>query len=95
MCQSAKTSLVAWLSAVVIAMLMLSTGKKTAKWNAFFILTFILIQLLEFFVWWSRRKQGLSTSAGEALKEGCGAEKNQGSGDAFVRLIFIFSAVNN
>lgn len=89
MCQSANTSIVAWLVAVVIAMLMLTTGKKNAKWNAFFILTFIAIQLLEFFVWRGRKGARLSTSATEATLAGCGSEKNQGSGDGLVRLILI------
>lgn len=89
MCQSSKTSVVAWLVAVVIAMIMLSTGKKTARWNAFFILTFITIQLLEFFVWWFRESDGLTKSANEAMKAGCGNDKNKPSGDFFVRLIFI------
>jgi len=89
MCQSAKTSLIAWLVAVVIAMIMLSTGKKNAKWNAFFILTFITVQLLEFFIWHFRSSEKLSTSAHEAVEAGCGAPKNEASGDVMVRLILI------
>lgn len=89
MCQSAKTSLVAWLVAVVISMIILTTGKKNAKWNAFFILTFITIQILEFFVWHFRKQEGLSSSADEARRSGCGSDKNIGSGDSMVRLILI------
>lgn len=89
MCQSAKTSLIAWLVAVVISMIILTTGKKNAKWNAFFILTFITIQILEYFIWTFRKQEGLSSSADEARKLGCGSEKNVGSSDAIVRLVLI------
>jgi hypothetical protein len=89
MCQSAQTSLVAWLVAVVISMIILTTGKKNAKWNAFFILTFITVQILEYFVWYFRKRDGLSSSADEARKAGCGSDKNRDAGDAIVRLIFI------
>jgi hypothetical protein len=89
MCQSAKTSLVAWIVATVIAMIILTTGKKNAKWNAFFILTFIAIQLLEFFIWHFRKSEQLSASADEARRLGCNSEKNRHSGDVMVRLILI------
>jgi hypothetical protein len=89
MCQSAKTSLVAWLIAVVIAMIILTTGKKNAKWNAFFILTFITVQLLEFFIWHFRKVDGLSATADDARKAGCDSDKNESSSDGIVRLILI------
>lgn len=89
MCQSARTSLVAWLVAIVISMLILGTGKKNAKWNAFFIITFITVQLLEFFIWYFRDRDGLSSSAHEALEAGPNSEKNRPSGDVMVRLILI------
>ncbi len=89
MCQSAKTSLVAWFVAATIAVLLISSGKGTSKWNGWFILTFILIQLIEFFIWTERKNEGLTSSAQEALEAGCDAPKNKGSSEALTRLIFI------
>ena len=89
MCQSAKTSLVAWAVVTIIALLIITRGRKNGIWNGFFILVFILIQLLEFFIWWQRQKEGLSSSAEEAKTEGPDSLKNAPSGEAFVRLILI------
>lgn len=97
MCQSAKTSLVAWIVATVIALLIISTGKPSAKWNGYFILTFILVQLLEFFIWHERGEKGLSSSAEEALRHNKLSENmthqpspsNRPSGEVFTRLILI------
>jgi hypothetical protein len=89
MCQDAKVSLIAWAVATVIALLIITKGKKNGIWNGFFILVFILIQLLEFFIWWERQKEGLTSSAEEAKKEGPQSVKNKASGEAFVRLILI------
>ena len=89
MCQSAKTSLISWVIVSIIALVILTTGKKNAKWNGLFILTFILVQLLEFFIWYDRRQKDLTTSADEALRKGKSAIENKPSSDVFVRLIFI------
>lgn len=103
MCQSAKTSLVAWIVATVIALLIISTGKPSAKWNGYFILTFILVQLLEFFIWHERSQirgpsgLGLSSSAEQALRDNKLSENmthqpspsNRPSGEVFTRLILI------
>lgn len=89
MCQSAKTSIVAWVIAAVIALVIISSGKPTSKWNGYFILTFILVQLLEFFVWNEREREGLTSSAAEALKEGASSTRNAPSGEALTRLILI------
>ena len=89
MCQSAKTSLVAWVVAVVIALLIISTGKRVNKWNGYFILTFILVQFLEFMIWRERGREGLTTSASEALKEGPESKRNAPSSETFTRLILI------
>jgi MFS family permease len=88
MCQSAQTSLVAFVVATLIALLVITKGKKNGIWNGFFILAFILIQLLEFFIWWNRRKEGLTDSAEEAKKEGDGP-RNKPSGETLTRLILI------
>uniref|UniRef100_A0A6C0CG89 Uncharacterized protein n=1 Tax=viral metagenome TaxID=1070528 RepID=A0A6C0CG89_9ZZZZ len=88
MCQSAQTSLVAFVVATLIALLVITRGKKNGIWNGCFILAFISIQLLEFFIWWNRRKEGLTDSAEEALKEGDGP-RNGPSGEALTRLILI------
>lgn len=89
MCQSAKTSLIAWLITSIIALLIISTGKKNGKWNGIFILTFILVQLLEFFIWYDRKNNNLTSSADEALQKGKSANENKPSSDVFVRLILI------
>jgi len=89
MCQSAKTSIIAWVVAAIIAIIIISSGKPTGKWNGFFILTFILVQLLEFFIWHERSKLGLTTSASDALKEGSNSSRNGPSGETATRLILI------
>lgn len=89
MCQSAPTSLVAWTVTTIIALLIITKGRKNGIWNGFFILAFILIQLLEFFIWWQRRRDGLSSSAEEARNEDANSLRNAPSGEAFVRLILI------
>lgn len=88
MCQSAKTSIVAWLVAVIISLLLISKGKPSSKWNGYFILTFITVQLLEFMIWREREKIGLSTSASEAI-ENSDSETNAPSSETLTRLILI------
>lgn len=89
MCQSAKTSLVAWVVAAVIALIIISTGKPVNKWNGYFILTFILVQILEFLIWREREKMGLTSTATEALEEGANSERNAPSSGTLTRLILI------
>lgn len=89
MCQSAQTSIVAWAVVTIIALLIITKGRKNGIWNGFFILAFILVQLLEFFIWWQRRKEGLSSSAEEAKQAGPESPENAPSGEAFVRLLLI------
>lgn len=88
MCQSAQTSLIAFTVASLIALLIITKGKRSGIWNGYFILTFIVVQLLEFFIWWERRKEGLTKTAEEAVQEGDGV-RNGPSGEVFTRLILI------
>ena len=92
MCKSGPTSLVAWGIAAVIAVHVIGRGKKFDKMAGYFILVYITVQLLEFFVWVERKRNGLSASADEALDlaaEACNHEKNEPSGEFWTRLIFI------
>jgi hypothetical protein len=89
MCQSAQTSLVAFVVAALIALLVITKGKKNGIWNGCFILAFILIQLLEFFVWWNRRKEDLTDSAEEAKKLQSDDPRNKPSGEVLTRLLLI------
>lgn len=93
MCQSAQTSLVAFVVAVLIALLVIAKGKKNGIWNGCFILVFILVQLLEFFIWWNRHKEGLTDSAEEAKKLQSDDPRNASdtslTGETLTRLILI------
>jgi hypothetical protein len=80
--------LVAWTIAAIISVLVITKGRKNGIWAGFFILSFILIQLLEFFIWWNRQAEGLTSSAAEAVEEGDGV-RNRPSGEVFTRLILI------
>lgn len=93
MCHNAETSIVAFIIAAIIALIVISTNNhKSAKALGFFLLTYILIQLLEFFIWRDRQRKGLSASASEALalaKIGDPEGKNAADSETLTKLITI------
>lgn len=92
MCKSGPTSLIAYGIAAVIAVHVIGRGKRFDKFAGYFILVYITVQLLEFFIWVERERQGLSKSADEAMELAeteCGHPKNEGSSEFWTRLIYI------
>jgi len=53
MCFSIQSSLIAWILSVVISIYLYNRNRNYDRWNAIFILTFTLIQLLEAGLWFS------------------------------------------
>ncbi len=92
MCKNEKTSLVSFFVAGIIGLYLITVDKNSIRALGFFLLTFILIQLIEFFIWNQRRYMGLSFNAGSALNyasEGDPNNKNVPSSDFLTRLIVI------
>lgn len=61
MCYSTRSSLVAWIVAVSIAVYLLKRNQNYDRWIAIFILTFTIIQLLEAGIWVTNPQNGVNT----------------------------------
>jgi len=92
MCKNEQVSLTSFLVAGIIGLYLITVDQKSIKALGYFLLTFILIQLLEFFIWNNRRNQGLSYDASDALaygKKGDPCNLNAPSSEFLTSLIVI------
>ena len=92
MCKNEQVSLTSFLVAGIIGLYLITVDQNSIKALGYFLLTFILIQLLEFFIWNERKHQGLSHDASDALiyaKTGDPCDKNAPSSEFLTSLIVI------